>query len=89
MIKNIPIDHPEIYSICKHSLDCGKVVIYPTDTLYGFGVDATNDKAIDKLNSLKNRKQVYSILLNSVDMIEEYAQIDHEMKSKILERDSE
>ena len=31
----------------------GGVIIYPTDTLYGFGVDAANDNAIEKLNSIK------------------------------------
>ena len=30
----------------------GNIIIYPTDTLYGFGVDATNSKAIDQLNKL-------------------------------------
>ena len=27
----------------------GKVVVYPTDTIYGIGCDATNKKAIEKL----------------------------------------
>ena len=31
----------------------GGVIIYPTDTLYGFGVDAANDNAIEKLNHQK------------------------------------
>ena len=32
----------------------GEIIIYPTDTLYGLGVDATNCKAIDSLNKLPN-----------------------------------
>ena len=35
----------------------GEIIIYPTDTLYGLGVDATNCKAIDLLNKLKKRTQ--------------------------------
>ena len=31
----------------------GEIIVYPTDTLYGFGVDATNTNAIKKLNNLK------------------------------------
>ena len=30
------------------------MIVYPTDTLYGFGADATNDAAIDKINNLKD-----------------------------------
>ena len=42
----------------------GGIIIYPTDTLYGFGVDATNSDSIDRLNTLKLRKlgwKVYKI----------------------------
>ena len=49
MIKSIAIDDPNIFSICKNSLDKGGVILYPTDTLYGFGVDARNANAIKKV----------------------------------------
>ena len=48
MIKNIPLDHRDILSICKICLDKGGIIIYPTDTLYGFGVDERNESAIKK-----------------------------------------
>ena len=32
------------------------VIIYPTDTIYGFGVDATNDEAIHRLNIIKGNE---------------------------------
>ena len=32
------------------ALNNGEIIVYPTDTLYGFGVDATNTKAIQNLN---------------------------------------
>ena len=51
MIKSIAIDDPNIFSICKNSLDKCGVIIYPTDTLYGFGVDARNENAIKKINT--------------------------------------
>ena len=37
------IKEKQIISAIK-TLDIGNILIYPTDTLYGFGVDATNDK---------------------------------------------
>ena len=33
----------------------GDLVIFPTETVYGLGVDATNDNAIKKLYKIKNR----------------------------------
>ena len=51
----------------------GGIIIYPTDTLYGLGVDATNSNAIISLNKLKNREQKYSIILHSITEIKKYA----------------
>ena len=52
MINNATDDNLKLAE--KLILD-GKIIIYPTDTLYGFGVDATNVDAINKLNQLKKR----------------------------------
>jgi len=61
----------------------GEIIIYPTDTLYGFGVDATNTLAIEKLNQLKKRKTPYSIIVNSLDMLKKYAVLDSRIEEKI------
>ena len=61
----------------------GNIIIYPTDTLYGFGVDATNTKSIEKLNKIKKRKQVYSTLVNSIDMMKIYSNISTQQEKKI------
>ena len=31
------------------------IIAYPTDTIYGFGCDARNEKAIERLNNIKGR----------------------------------
>ena len=67
----------------SESLLNGEIIIYPTDTLYGFGVDATNTLAIRKLNKLKNRKSAYSIIVNSLDMLKKYAVLPSEVEEKI------
>jgi L-threonylcarbamoyladenylate synthase len=53
----------------------GEIIIYPTDTLYGMGVDATNSNAINSLNKLKKRVSPLSIIVSSYDMIKEYIDI--------------
>ena len=40
----------------------GGIVVYPTDTLYGFGVDATNAEAITALNNIKRRSGPISVI---------------------------
>ena len=43
-------------------LKIGGVIVYPTDTLYGFGVDANNNYAIERINKLKNRHSPMSVI---------------------------
>ena len=33
----------------------GKVILYPTDTVWGIGCDATNEKAVERIFEIKNR----------------------------------
>ena len=37
-----------IYKTCTH-LQSGGVILYPTDTVWGIGCDATNEAAIKKI----------------------------------------
>jgi len=60
----------------------GKIIIYSTDTLYGFGVDATNTDAINKINVIKERKQPYSIIVSSLEMLKKYSIINMELENK-------
>ena len=64
-------------------LEKGDLIIYPTDTLYGFGVDATNTIALKKLNKIKKREQAYSIIVNSKKMLNDYAEFSCEVEKKI------
>lgn len=52
----------------------GGIVLYPTDTLYGLGVDALNVRAIEKLKELKGRerKKPISVILPSLKHIDEH-----------------
>ena len=52
----------------------GGVILYPTDTIWGLGCDATNREAIEKLNSIKKRnsKSPMLSLVRDVSMISNY-----------------
>ena len=58
------------------TLEEGNILIYPTDTLYGLGADATNTSAIKKINNLKKRKSPLSIMIGTLKEINKYAVVD-------------
>lgn len=37
------------------TLASGEVILYPTDTIWGLGCDATNEEAVDKIYKIKQR----------------------------------
>ena len=54
----------------------GGVILYPTDTIWGLGCDATNRDAIEKINSIKKRnsKSPMLSLVRDVSMISHYVE---------------
>ena len=52
----------------------GKVIAYPTDTIYGIGCLATNKKAIKRIYKIKKRdkKKPLLILASSFSMVRKY-----------------
>ncbi len=66
-MKRININDPRAVEESVQILKAGGVIVYPTDTLYGFGVDAKNDRAINKLNEIKGRKGPISVLAPNTD----------------------
>lgn len=52
----------------------GGIILYPTDTVWGIGCDATNAEAVDKIYALKGsqNKKGMIVLLDSIDNIARY-----------------
>lgn len=44
-------------------LRSGGVILYPTDTVWGLGCDATNEDAVRKVYELKNREDVKAMIV--------------------------
>ena len=58
----------------------GQIIIYPTYTLYAFGCDALNNKAIERLCRIKGidpAKNLLSIVCSDISEAAEYARIDN------------
>lgn len=61
----------------------GGLVVFPTETVYGIGADATNPEAIKKLTRYKNRPfgKPYSIAVANQKMAEEYVELNQTAKN--------
>ena len=65
----------------------GGLILYPTDTIWGIGCDATNEQAVNKIFTLKGRAEIKSmiILLSAVNDISRYvSQPDPEILDYLL-----
>ncbi len=59
------------------ALESGGIILYPTDTLWSIGCDATDPVGVERVCRLKGSKDTngFELLVNSVQMLKEY--IEH------------
>ena len=59
---------------CLKTLSAGGLILYPTDTVWGIGCDATNADAIKKVYQLKQRddSKAMIVLIDSADHLDHY-----------------
>ena len=68
----------EVITAAISTLKSGGLVVYPTETTYGIGADATNQKAVDKLLQYKKRREgkPLSIAVFDQSMAEIYVELN-------------
>ncbi|HCR81736.1 MAG: Translation factor SUA5 [Candidatus Pacebacteria bacterium GW2011_GWA1_46_10] len=78
--KDWPLE--KIVKQATQSLATGDLVIYPTETVYGVGVDATNQEAVKKLLKYKSRREgkPLSIAVADRPMAEQYVELNDQAK---------
>ena len=64
----------------------GGLILYPTDTVWGIGCDATNPDAVDKVYALKKRAESKSLicLVSDFKMLNQYVENIPEVAYDIL-----
>ena len=65
----------------------GGIILYPTDTVWGIGCDATNPEAVAKVYEIKRRADSKSLVLlaSDMDMICRYVKEVPEMARQLVE----
>ena len=55
-------------SNAAESLKSGALVAFPTETVYGLGADASNEKAVERIYEVKGRPQDHPLILHIASM---------------------
>ena len=79
MLERISIHNKNLLKVTCSVLKSGGIIVYPTDTIYGFGCDALNVNTIKRLNSIKGRITPMSVLCQNVKTMLSWSNLpDHE-----------
>ena len=64
-------------SITNKHLKEGEIILYPTDTVWGIGCDASDFNAVSRIYKIKNRAESKSliVLVSSLNMLKKYVQV--------------
>ena len=62
------IDTKTIIDSALQVLRSGGVILYPTDTIWGLGCDATNPQAVERIFQIKKRPEAKSLVLLASDL---------------------
>lgn len=67
-------------------LEEGGTLLYPTDTIWGIGCDATNRKAVEKVFQIKSRAEAKSliVLIDHIDKLSTYIEKVPDITSDLL-----
>jgi len=80
------IDLEEVKAAVE-TLKAGGIILYPTDTVWGLGCDATNEKAVARIYEIKQRADSKSLitLVADADMLGKYVKVIPEVAINLLE----
>lgn len=72
---------------CLEVLNAGGIILYPTDTIWGIGCDATNEKAVKRIYDLKRRadNKAMLVLLDSATHLDHYVVDVPEMAYELID----
>ena len=77
----------EVLAEALKTLRAGGTILYPTDTVWGLGCDATNPAAVARIYEIKQRSEAKSLVLlaNDLDMVAKYVREIPPMAVELVE----
>jgi tRNA threonylcarbamoyl adenosine modification protein (Sua5/YciO/YrdC/YwlC family) len=78
---DVIVNRPKIIA----EIQKGAVFIYPTDTIYGIGCDATNEASVRKVREFKSRDaKPFSVIAPSIDWIKDNCELSEKAKGWLV-----
>jgi L-threonylcarbamoyladenylate synthase len=74
---------PDAQRLFWQTIAAGGLAVYPTDTLYGIGADATTHAAVERITALKAKQGPFSVMIGDVTQLQEYALVPEEITIKL------
>lgn len=84
MTDRISASDPQALNRAADIISSGGLIVYPTDTLYGFGADATNSSAVARINRIKGRSGPISVIADSIDRVRDWSPLDRDSFESIV-----
>jgi len=82
-------DYQKALQKAQDAILSGKIIIYPTDTLYGLGCDGLNKRVVGRIYEIKKIKKQeqkpMSAMFGHIEIIKEYCEME-EWQEKILKK---
>ncbi len=77
---NISSSSPENLAKAAKNIQAGELVAFPTETVYGLGADATNDKAVARIFEAKGRPSFNPLIVHlpDIDTAKKYVEFDEQ-----------
>lgn len=77
-METVSVTDPVAITKAAEVLRSGGVILYPTDTLYGLGVDALSDEALAKVREIKGRdeKKPIHAIVSGLEMAAEFGEVN-------------
>lgn len=85
-LKEEKIDNSVILEIAN-ALKEGKLVVFPTDTVYGIGTNAYNNEACERIYEVKGRtkNKPISVLISNISMLKELVERINTTEKKLID----
>lgn len=85
-LNTIPVENDNLEEIIA-VLNNGGLILYPTDTIWGVGCDATNAQAVQKVYELKRRdlSKPFVLLADTLDLVKQYVEEVHPRLENLLQ----
>ena len=85
-LKKEEIDYNAIFEVAN-ALKKGKIVVFPTDTVYGIGTNAYDKDACERIYEVKGRpkNKPLSILISDISMLKEVVENINQVEQKLID----